>query len=87
MIGSRIQRFTDSAAITNCQYLRNVILSPGSDAASCTVKTGGSEGTAILTLTAVANGATVSASLSDAPCPDGYVALTGTGPSVSVVYR
>lgn len=64
-----------------------VVLTGGSDAATVTLKTGGSGGTTLLTLAAAAgvsvpmqfpNGVTFHRGI--------YATLTGTGPSVSVAY-
>lgn len=89
MTVSNIVRRTTTGDITTASgYLRAVILTPGSDAASAAVKAGGSSGTTILTLTALANGVSVpSGELFDALCKDGiHVTLTGTGPAVTVVF-
>lgn len=88
---SILRRTTTGDVTTGGTYLRAVILSPGSDAASVTVKAGGSGGTTILTLSAPSSttGATVSSgNLFGAYCAGGvHVTLSGTGPSVTVIYE
>ncbi len=67
-------------------YLRGVSLTAGSDAATATVRAGGSGGTVILTLKAAAS-STIFAPISNVQCSSGiHVTLTGTGPESSVVY-
>jgi hypothetical protein len=68
-------------------YLRGVVIAAGADAATCTIKRGGSGGVNVLVL-AAAIGTTASAMFTaDIDCPDGiHVAVTGTTPSVSVIY-
>jgi len=73
---------------TASAYLRNVVLTAGSDAATVVVKAGGSGGTTVLTLKAAANTTAASGELGGAYCGSGiHVTLTGTGPAVSVVYE
>jgi hypothetical protein len=68
-------------------YLRGVVLTAAADAATVTVKRGGSSGVNVLVL-AAAIGTSASAHFTaDVDCPDGiHVAVTGTTPSVSVIY-
>lgn len=66
-------------------YLHAVILTGGSDAATATVKAGGSSGTTVLVLKAAA-GASVAVDLYGALCSGGvHVTVAGTGPSVTFV--
>lgn len=72
---------------TNDAYLRAVTLTAGSDAATLTVKAGGSGGTTVLTLKAAANTSVAAPGLTDAFCSDGiHATLAGTGPVASFVY-
>lgn len=67
--------------------LRAVVLSPGSETATAVVRAGGSDGTAILALSAAASGNSTVISGLSVPCADGiHVTLTGTGASASVAY-
>ncbi len=69
-------------------YLRSVVLTAGSDAASVVVKAGGSSGTTILTLKAAANTSTATPDLGRVLCGSGiHVTTTGTAPAVSVIYE
>lgn len=87
MRGNIVERTTDGDITTADAYLGAVVLTAGSDAATVVVKRGGSSGTTVLTLKAAANTSVSTGNLSDAYCADGiYVDLTGTGPTVSVVY-
>lgn len=71
---------------TDTAHVRAVVLTAGSDAASVVVKAGGSGGTTVLTLKAAAS-TSVWAGLCEAHCSGGvHVTLTGTGPTVSVVF-
>lgn len=66
-------------------YLRAVSLTGGSDAATLTIKAGGSGGTTILVLKAAAN-TSVSFQSHDAYCDGGvHATLTGISPSASFV--
>lgn len=78
---SQIKQITaDGDVTTSDAYLREVVLTAGSDAATLVVKAGGSSGTTVLTLKAAA-GVSVPARLSDAFCDGGiYGDLTGTVP-------
>lgn len=69
-------------------YLRSVVLTAGSDAASVVVKAGGSSGTTILTLKAAANTSAATPDLGRVHCGSGiHVTTTGTSPAVSVIYE
>lgn len=82
-----VERTTDGDITTADSYLRSVVLTAGSDAATVLVKRGGSSGTTVLTLKAAASTSVATGDIGDAYCADGiYVDLTGTGPTVSVVY-
>lgn len=72
---------------TGDAYLKSVVLTGGSDAATAIVKAGGSGGTTILTIKAAAS-TTVAVPLDgDVYCADGiHVALTGTTPAFTAVY-
>lgn len=72
---------------TDDAHLRNVVLTAGSDAATLTVRAGGSGGTVVLTLKAAANTSVATGQLTDAFCANGvHATLAGTGPVASVVY-
>lgn len=71
---------------TSVTFLRAVVLTAGSDAATATVKAGGSGGTTVLTVKAAAT-TTETVPLSDAQCSGGvHVTLAGTGPVATFVY-
>ncbi len=88
MDASRImQRTTTGDVTTGSAYLRSVVLTGGSDAATAVIKAGGSGGTTMLTLAAATGVVAASGDLHNALCSGGiHVTLTGTGPSVTVVY-
>lgn len=85
-----VQRTTTGAVTAADAYLKAVILTPGSDAATVTVKAGGASGTTILTLSATsstAGNSVPSGDLCAVFCKGGiHVTLTGTSPAVSVVF-
>lgn len=67
-------------------FLRGASLTAGSDAATLTVKAGGSGGTTVLTVKAAAS-TTVEVPLFDASCGGGvHATLAGTGPVATFVY-
>lgn len=71
---------------TSTAFVRSVILTAAAATATVTVKAGGSGGTTLLALSAVAN-TSISADLVGAMFKDGvHVTLSGSGASVSVVY-
>lgn len=83
-----LKRVTATGDITTDDaYLHAVTITGGADAATATIRMGGSGGTIILTVNA-AIGVTVSSGyLGDIDCPNGiHVTITGTTPSVSVSY-
>lgn len=83
-----LKRVTATGDITTEDaYLHAVTITGGADAATATIKAGGSSGTTILVVNA-AIGITVSSGyLGDVQCADGiHVTITGTTPSVSVSY-
>lgn len=90
MSANAVQRTTTGVVTAADAYLKSVILTPGSDAATVVVKAGGASGTTILTLAATSSttGSSVSGDLYGAYCADGiHVTLTGTSPAVTVVYQ
>lgn len=88
-VTSAIKALTADGDVTVVDsYLRNVVLTGGSDAATVVIKAGGSSGTTVLTLEAAAGESAATGELGMAYCPDGiYADLTGTGPTVTVVYE
>lgn len=84
---SNIKQVSATGDVTTVDtYLRSVVLTAGSDAATATVKAGGSGGTTILTVKAALN-TTESVPLPDVYCADGvHVTVAGTGPVVSFCY-
>ena len=88
MKASKIAQFSATGdVITRSSNLRSVVLTAGSDAATATVKAGGSSGTTILTIKAATATTVPSGDLHDALCSGGiYVTLAGTGPVVTFVY-
>lgn len=87
MKGSQVKQLDATGDVTTTStYLRSVSLTGGSDAATATVKAGGSGGTTILTVKAAAN-STVEVPLHDAYCAGGvHVTLAGTSPVATFVY-
>lgn len=88
MDAAQIKRVTATGDVTTVtSYLRSVVLTAGADAASATVRSGGSGGTVVLVIKA-GIGLTESAVLgAAAACPGGiHVTVTGTTPDVSLVY-
>lgn len=87
----RVSRATHVAATaditTGDAYLKSVVLTGGSDAATAVVKAGGSGGTTILTVKAAIN-TTVAVPLDgDVYCADGiHVTITGTLAAFTAVY-
>jgi hypothetical protein len=73
--------------VTSTVNLFSVVLTAGSDAATVTVKAGGSSGTTILVVKAAAN-ATATAPLNvGVPCSGGiHATLAGTSPNAAFVY-
>lgn len=71
---------------TDDTYLRGVNLTAGADAASVTVRAGGSGGTVIETVKAAA-GTTVEVTLYDAYCGGGvHATFTGTSPVATFIW-
>jgi hypothetical protein len=69
-------------------YLRSVVLTGGSDAATVVVRAGGSGGTVILTLKAATASTAPQAVFGRAYCGAGiHVTVTGTAPAVTVEYE
>lgn len=87
MRASAIKEVTATADVTTVDtYLRGASLTGGSDAATLTVRAGGSGGTVVLVVKAAAN-STVAVPLYDAFCGGGvHATLAGTGPSSTFVY-
>lgn len=85
---SKIVQATATGDIaTGTAYLRSVILTAGNDDATVTVRAGGSNGTVVLTLAAAQATSVSTGMIKDALCSGGiHVTLSGTGPSVTVVY-
>lgn len=82
-----IERNTTGDITTASAHLRGVVLTAGSDAASVVVRAGGSGGTTILTLKAATATSEPTGYIPDVLCAGGiHVTLTGTGPTVAVVY-
>jgi hypothetical protein len=71
---------------TSNAFLRSVSITASSDAATATVRAGGSSGTVILAL-AAATGTTASVDMSDTYCAGGiHVTVSGTSPSATTVF-
>lgn len=88
MRSALIKNVAATADITTSDaWLHSAVLTGGSDAATATIKAGGSSGTTILVLKAAAN-TTVAAPLNaDVYCADGiHVTTTGTSPAFAAVY-
>lgn len=78
---SQPKRVTATGDVTTSDtFLRAVVLTGGSDAATVVVRAGGSGGDVVVTVKAAAN-ATVDVALYDVLCGDGvHATVTGTGP-------
>lgn len=73
--------------VTTSAPLYAVVLTAGSDAATLTVKAGGSGGTTILTVKAAASTTVAVPGLSGVLCPGGiHATLAGTSPVATFVY-
>jgi hypothetical protein len=88
-MSSQIKQVAATGDITTVStYLKAVSLTGGSDAATLTVKAGGSGGTTILVLKAATATSVVFADLHDADCSGGvHATLAGTAPSATFVYE
>lgn len=86
MNASQIRQVNATGDVTTASgFLRLVVLTAGSDAATLVVKAGGSGGTTILTVKAAAN-TTVPVPLEDVFCGALHATFTGTSPVASFVY-
>lgn len=87
MKGTKLTQVSATGDVTTVgTYVRSVVLTGGSDAATCTVKAGGSSGTTVLTVKAAAN-TTVEVALHDGFCAGGvHATLAGTGPVATFAY-
>lgn len=87
MNASAIKQLSATGDVTTTDtFLRSVVLTAGSDAATLTVKAGGSGGTTVLTVKAVAS-TTVEVACHDASCGGGvHATLAGTGPVATFVW-
>lgn len=85
---SQIQQVSATGDVTTRDaYLRSASLTAGADAATLTVRAGGSGGTVILTVKAAANTTAAVPAIADAYCADGiHATLAGTSPVASLVY-
>lgn len=87
---SQIKQVTATGDVTTDDaHVRAVVLTNGSDAATLTVKAGGSGGTTVLTLKVGSATAaeSVSVNLHDAFCANGiHATLAGTSPTATFVY-
>lgn len=73
--------------VTVSAYLHVVTLTAGSDAATLTVKAGGSGGTTVLTVKAAASTTAVVSGLGGVLCAGGiHATLSGSSPAASFVY-
>ena len=73
--------------VTSTVNLFSVTLTGGSDAATVTVKAGGSSGTTILVVKAAANTTVPVPFNAGVPCSGGiHATLTGTAPNAAFVY-
>lgn len=86
---SQIKAVSATGDITTADaYLKAVSITAAADAASVTVKSGGSGGTTVLVVKAAIGATAVVPNLHDAYCADGiHVTLSGTGPSATVVFE
>lgn len=83
-----LRRTTTGDVTTADSYLRAVTLTPAAAASSVTIRAGGSSGTVILTLNAVASGASIPVTGLNVYCADGiHVTLAGASAECSVVYE
>lgn len=84
---STVKQVSATGDVTTAStHVRSVSLTAGSDAATLTVKAGGSGGTTVLTVKAAAS-TTVEVSLYDSLCAGGvHATLAGTGPVATFVY-
>lgn len=83
-----VKQLAATADVTTVStHLRGVSLTGGSDAATLTVKAGGSSGTVIAVLKAAAATTTPQWDFHDALCVDGiHATFTGTAPSATFIY-
>lgn len=82
-----ITEYTESGSIGAQNLVVAITLTAGSDAASVTVKSGGSSGTTVLTLKAAADTTVVFAPAAPFTVgTSGYLTFTGTSPVASVMY-
>lgn len=82
-----LERNSSGDITTSSASLRGVVLTAGSDAATVAVRAGGSGGTVILTLKAATATSEPTGYIPDVLCSGGiHVTLTGTGPTVAVIY-
>ena len=80
------ERTTTGDVTTDDAWLRGVILTGGSDAATAVIRQGGSSGTVVLSIKA-ATATTQPVVVTDADCSNGiHVTLTGTAPTCTVVW-
>ncbi len=74
--------------VTASAHLKAASLTAGSDAATLTLRSGGSGGTVILVLKAAANTTAAMPDLHRAYCAGGiHATLAGTSPSASIVWE
>ena len=87
MKGTKLTQVSATGDVTTVStHVRSVVLTAGSDAATLTVKAGGSSGTTVLTVKAAAS-STVEVALHDALCAGGvHATLAGTGPVATFCY-
>lgn len=85
---SNIKHVTATGDVTTTDtYLRSVVLTGGSDAATLVVKAGGSGGTTILTVKAAAGATAPPILLDDLYCDGGvHATLTGTSPAAMFLH-
>lgn len=88
-MASIIKEVTATGDVTTSQtYLKAVSLTGGTDAATLTVKRGGSGGTTVLVVKAAANTTASVPNLHEADCAGGvHATLAGTSPSATFVYE
>lgn len=84
------KRITATAQVTTVDkavQVTSIMLTPGSAAATLTLRNGGASGTVLFTVTAVANGASVSVPLNAAAQFNSgvYAAITGAGAEATIV--
>ncbi len=74
--------------VTRDAILHSVVVTAGADAASATVRAGGSGGTVVLTVKAATGLTAATGELGRAQCPGGiHVTASGTSPAITVVYE